>query len=241
MFQTIVIGIDGRPQDEEAFALAKQLAGPGATLTATSVAVVREGVRGPWTSDGAAKMQGEAQEIVDRFVARHPGLDQIATSAPTAGQGLHNVAAGARADLIVVASSRRALPGRVWFGDAVRGVVEHAPCPVAVAAKDHVPAATLSTIAVADDGSLEADAATHLAQQLALRDGAAVRTVPLTSAAVITGVNTPALVEAEAESDLLVLGMRQHLSWDSAPGTEVAYALLRASVAPLLVVPTSGG
>lgn len=175
MLQTIIIGIDGRPQDAEALALARRLGDAGAELLVASVAVGEPAVlRAATSSDAVAT----AERVVDRAVDASPGAERVVTAAASVGEGLADLARGARADLIVVASSRRGLLGRTFAGDSVADVLRHAPCPVAVppvgfTAND----GPVAQVVVGYDGSAEADAAVELAAELTLRDGGRIGAV----------------------------------------------------------------
>lgn len=203
MFETIVVGIDGRPHDQEAAALAQQLADPGARLVAVSIAGLGDGPLQAGTPEVAAAELIEAQAIVDRFVACTPGFEGFATAAPSPGEGLEHVAAGKDADLIVVASSRRSLPGRVFVGPAIWDVLRHARCPVAVAAVGHRAGHTLHQIVVGYDGSSASEAAVREAKRLAGRDGAFLSAVevfdPVVAVTPAAGIFTGDMVPQQYE------------------------------------------
>ena len=78
------------------------------------------------------------------------------------------------ADLVVVGSGRRAAAGRLLPTRTARQLVEHAPCPVAIAPHGYQGSGAFLHIGVAYDGTPEADRALELAYALAARDGAAV-------------------------------------------------------------------
>lgn len=184
MYQTIIIGIDGRSQDAEVLALAQQLAEPGAELIAVSVAVTeRSRLHAPGRASDEARLDA-AEEVVDAFTEPRVRLEGVVASAPSVGEGLRDIAVGARADLIVVASSRRGLAGRIFAGDAVRDVLRHAPCPVAVSTVGHASVGPLERITVGYDGSQESDAALGEAVRLGQRDGASVSLVEIVEPAV---------------------------------------------------------
>lgn len=172
MLQTIIIGIDGRPQDAEALALARRLGSDDAELIVASVATDGSSDR---RDDRFVGGERTAERVVDRAVDDDPRTERAVVNADSVGQGLAQLARGARADLIVVASSRRGLLGRAFAGDTVSDVLRHAPCPVAVAPVGFdAPAGSLTQIVIGYDGSAEADAAAELAAGLAARDDARV-------------------------------------------------------------------
>ena len=175
MLQTIIIGIDGRPQDAEALALARRLADPGAELIVASVAVRDLAVR---RVTGGSHPWRTAERVVDRQVDDASETERAVVDADSVGQGLAQLARGARADLIVLASSRRGLVGRAFAGDSVNDVLRHAPCPVAVAPVGfEADDGKMAQIVIGYDGSPEADAAAELAAQLGARDEARVGAV----------------------------------------------------------------
>ncbi|MBO9533621.1 MAG: universal stress protein [Solirubrobacteraceae bacterium] len=130
--RTIVVGVDGRAHDAEAIALAQHLAGPEAELLVASVGVSD---RTPHMLGGPVRARStrDAERAVDAVTEREVHLEGVAITADSIGDGLAQLARGAHADLIVVASSRRGRLGRVLGGDAVHDIVRHAPCRVAVA------------------------------------------------------------------------------------------------------------
>lgn len=265
MLQTIIIGIDGRPQDAEALALARRLGDPGAELI---VAIVTP-----------SEPDADAERVVDRAVDAAPGVERAVIAAPSVGPGLAQLARGARADLIVVASSRRGLLGRTFAGDSVADVLRHAPCPVAVAPVGFsAETGPIEHLVVGYDGSAEADAAAELASELALRDGGLVGAVQVVedyvAATAVGGIsagvdarlldqayaaaraNLDALAErfdfdgvittgraahelaaASADADVLCVGLHEHGVLDRLLVGSTAHALLREQHAPLVIVP----
>jgi nucleotide-binding universal stress UspA family protein len=175
MFSTIVVGLDGRPHDREALALARALADDGATIIAAGVAAVDETIRGGNGRRFDAELLEAIDAKVDRAIEPYDDLEGVVTTASSVGRGLRELALGARAELIVTGSSRRGTLGRIFAGDQVRDILRHAPCPVAVAPVgfQHT-GGPLTRIGVGHDGSAEADGALRLAIGLKARDGATV-------------------------------------------------------------------
>jgi nucleotide-binding universal stress UspA family protein len=175
MFSTIVVGIDGRPHDQEALALARALADDGASIIAAGVAVMDERLGRATSHDFDASLLAEVEAKVDRTIEAYDDLQGVATTAPSVGRGLRDLAIGSGATLIVSGSSRRGTLGRIFAGDHVRDVLRHAPCPVAVAPVGYRLAdGVLKRIGVGHDGSAEADAALRLALGLRARDGSVI-------------------------------------------------------------------
>ncbi|MBJ7470316.1 MAG: universal stress protein [Solirubrobacteraceae bacterium] len=202
MLQTIIIGIDGRPQDAEALALAHRLADPGAEIIATSVAVIEALMVRAATRTGVGDVEADAELVVEEFTEPRVRTEGIVTRARSVGRGLARVARGASADLIVVASSRRGALGRTFAGDSVRDVLRHAPCPVAVAPVGYAAEGPISTIVVGYDGSKESDLALHGAVAIAQRDSGRVNVVEVVEPFVaITALGGEGGREIDAEYD----------------------------------------
>ncbi len=182
MFQTIIIGIDGRPQDAEVLALARQLGEPDAEIIATNIAVIDAGLLRASGASTEPDLLDQAEAVVDTFTEPRVRVEGVVTSAESIGQGLREIARGANADLIVVASSRRGLAGRIFAGDAVRDVLRHAPCPVAVATVGHHAEGPLTRVTVGYDGTAEATVALRLAAELGRRDDATVDVIEVVDA-----------------------------------------------------------
>jgi nucleotide-binding universal stress UspA family protein len=102
---------------------------------------------------------------------------------------LTEVAAEDGSDLIVIGAGHRGALGRTFLGSVAHGLLHGAPAPVVTAPKGYAkrPRHAPDLIAVAYDGTPEAEAALGSAEALALRDGARMR---LLAAAVIPA--TPA-------------------------------------------------
>jgi nucleotide-binding universal stress UspA family protein len=209
MFQTIIVAIDGRAQDDDALALARRLADPGARFIAANVSEPGDGVFQAGTIELAAELLANGQAVVAEFVQRHPWCEGIATSAPTVGTGLQRIADGEQADLVVAASSRRARPGRVFAGATVWSVLRHSSCPVAVATAHRGGAHDFKQIVVGFDGSDEAKLAIELGGQIATRERATLSAVevvdPVIPVTAVAGASVPADLagdRARARADL---------------------------------------
>ncbi|MDO9352331.1 MAG: universal stress protein [Solirubrobacteraceae bacterium] len=184
MFQTIIVGIEGRrSQDDEALALATRLGEPGAEIIATNVAI------GHATVLGRSGALDEGEAIVDAFTEPRVRTEGSVVQAESVGRGLRDVALGARADLIVIASSRRGALGELFAGDAVRDVLHHAPCPVAVATVGSGESGALRRIVIGYDGSGESEAALVEAVRIARRDDADVSVVDVVEPMVQAAAN----------------------------------------------------
>lgn len=174
MFETVIVAVAGRPQDAEAWALASRLADAEADFIVAKIAVLDRTVLHAAGSDTESPEVVEAEAVVDAFTESRPHAEGVALAAPSIGRGLRELAIGTRADLIVIASSRRGTLGKIFAGDAVRDVLHHAPCPVAVAPVGYQATGPLKRLCVGYDGTREADAAFNHVAHLSRRDGATV-------------------------------------------------------------------
>jgi nucleotide-binding universal stress UspA family protein len=170
MFSNVIVGVDGREGGRDALALAKQLVSKDGKLAPAHV----------WFIDPTAPLwgpQAEQSSQRERALERLAAADRLdADSSPltiadrSVGEGLHELAVSHGADLTVIGGCRRGLIGRVVIGDDARSVLEHTPCPVAVAPAGYSASpAVLREIGVAYDGSSESQGALAVARKLAAR------------------------------------------------------------------------
>ena len=182
MFDSVLIGVDGRRGGRDAIALAKRLAAPNASFTLAHV-----DARGPvsWWSHHVGE-----ERVFDRSAAMlaaerdragiRAAIVCVADAAP--GRALHDLAEQRAADLIVIGSSRRAPRGRVMLGDDAVASLHGAPCAIAIAPGGSADrAARLVEIGVACDGSPEGELALATARELASRTGASIRALWMVS------------------------------------------------------------
>jgi nucleotide-binding universal stress UspA family protein len=180
MFETIVVGVDGREGGRDALALAAVLQ----RVFASEIVAVHAFPLDYYLGRGA---DGEYEQVVhDRAAA--VARDEVERAAVSArpfvvadgspGRALHRAATTHGADLIVVGSAHRGRVGRVLAGDVTAGTLHGAPCPVLVAPRGHGEhGGELSTIGVGFDGSPESRAALELAHRIAETVGARLRVI----------------------------------------------------------------
>ncbi len=97
-----------------------------------------------------------------------------------AAETLHEVAEADNAAAIVLGSSHRSSAGRALFGSVAEGVLQGAPCPVAVAPPDYgrrTGNSLAGRIAVGYDAGQEARGAVHAAADVAAATGATLQIV----------------------------------------------------------------
>lgn len=181
MYDNVLIGVKGDPDDHRAIALAHRLAGPGARLTLVHVSSVwaqqeseREALLGLPIRSPADLTSAFADQL-GLAGGRARLIRQYSTSV---GAGLQVLAARVNSDLLVLGSTRHRGLERVLKGDDVESVITGARCALAVA--DDGPTTGRqppATIGVAYDGTPEGTAAVHHAQALATSLGAQLRVV----------------------------------------------------------------
>jgi nucleotide-binding universal stress UspA family protein len=128
------------------------------------------GVRAPGENGDASSLAErlaapETRELVAVHVERHHGR-------PSPAHELFARAAGA--DLIVLGAGKAAAPGHTAPSRTALRVLEHAPCPVAIAPRQYREAGPFHHVGVAYDGSAEGKAALAAAYDIAARDRAAM-------------------------------------------------------------------
>jgi len=135
MFNTIVVGVDGREGGRDALALAGRLAMlNGGELIAVRVLpfdyyVSRAGSP-PYSSLAEQDANHELEQALEE-AGVSASIRVLGDTSPA--RALHRVAEESHADMIVVGSTHHSAVGRVFAGDDAAGTVHGSPCPVAVA------------------------------------------------------------------------------------------------------------
>ncbi len=205
MFERILVGVDGKEGGRDAIALAKQLVSQQGRVT---LAHIYPGEPFVWRGGNPAYWPMEEEEVVAMLDAARSeaGIeaDLRYRAAQPVGRRLHELAEDAKADLLVVGSSRRGLLGRVLLGDDVRGALDGAPCAVAIAPAGYVHAPhAIQRVGVGYDGSRQSTHALTTARSLAEELGAElsafqVVTIP---ARVYLGVGEPDAMSVDVLAD----------------------------------------
>jgi len=201
MPRTIVVGYDGTDHGDDALALGRLLAGmtgaelvvacayPDDPLGESAAAVeVAQGMR----ADAEAKLERAREWLGSGADAGAGAASLRAVAGPSPSHVLHELAEQSGALAIVVGATHHGKALRLLAGSTPDAVLNHAPCPVAVAPdgyRDAVHGAggargAVRQVAVAYDGSPEAHHALEVAAGLARRAGARLR--------VVTAVNSAA-------------------------------------------------
>jgi nucleotide-binding universal stress UspA family protein len=181
MFDNVVVGVDGRPGGDDAVALARQLAAPHARVT---LANIYGSTTWPPGSGGLflEEQRTEARAFLARERDRWPGAATVCAAASTVGRGLHELAAHRRADLLVVGSAHRGIPGKVLVGDDTRATFNGAPCAIAIAPHGYAgDAHPLQRIGVGYDDTAESRRALAAARDIAEQTGAGITAMRVVS------------------------------------------------------------
>ena len=171
MSTDIIVSYDGTPNDDDALALGKALAGGGATLALAYVRHSREfdPRREELAShDAHRRLESGANWLGNPDIPRH-----VVISAST-GEGLAQLAQSEGASLIVFGSDYRTPPGRAEPGTTAQYLLEGGSVAIAVAQaglRTDGDAAINSIAAASSDGD---DAAARTVQTLAQHLGADV-------------------------------------------------------------------
>jgi nucleotide-binding universal stress UspA family protein len=166
VFKNVLIGVDGRQGGRDAIALARLLAGPGATFTLAHAYGL---VMGKGAAEALPIERQQSHEMLERErdVAGLPAELVVRGQHPV-GRMLHEIAEERGVDLIVVGSTRHALLGRVLLGDDTRAALDGTPCATAVAPRGFALVAhQLVSLGVGYDGSPESEQALAVARKLA--------------------------------------------------------------------------
>jgi nucleotide-binding universal stress UspA family protein len=262
MFDRVVIGYDGSDGAEDALALGTTIAPIGSAIR------VVHAIHGPvMERSEAAERAGreEAEAPLDgarRRLRGRPGARFVVEIGPSVGRTLQRAAERWPADLIVLGSTRRAIPGRVDVGHVADRTLHEARCPVLLTPAGYrARVAPIERIGVGFPGTGESRAALLLAVRLGERVGAELDVIDAAIPpedveaveAAVAGVvgSSSAYVEAEAPEgdpvdilvershrlDLLVLGQRGLGALHRRVSRSVSHDVLRRAACPVLVTP----
>lgn len=241
MFKNVVVAVADAETAPDAVELAKRLGGADVHLTFGHVYF---GDEHPWRGsspeyDAVQRELGvEMLNEVRSNTGAEAGIEVV--GAPSVGNGLHQIAEAAAADLLVVGSSHRGLIGRVHIVDHTRDALNGAPCAIAIAPNgDARRSVHMSEIGVGYNGSDESKHALQFARALASEFGvkvSAFETVSLPTymfAGGMVPVDEPLDdIVAQARARIEALGVEGHAAYGR-PSEELA--LYSASLDLLIV------
>ena len=215
MTPTIVVGYDGSDHGDDALALGRLLAATAGAELVVACAYpddpLGESAAGRELSAG---LRGDAEEHLKRARAWLDGaggdaggavsLRAVAGASPS--HVLHDLAEQLGAEAIVVGATHHGRALRLLTGSTPEAVLNHSPCPVAVAPDGlrDAPAARareMRRVAVAYDGTPEAQHALAVAAAWARRAGAQLRLVTAVNSAA-AGIYPPPPLDVEAYEEL---------------------------------------
>jgi nucleotide-binding universal stress UspA family protein len=180
MFDTIIVGVDGREGGRDALALAGLLQRKFDSALVAVVAYPYD----PFPSRASSRAfdtivaRDATQAVHDEVRAAGVHARAIAVPDGSPARALHHVAESEHADLIVVGSDRQGPVGRVLAGDVTSGALYGAPCPVAVAPRGLASRnEVLRRVGVGYDGTPEAKQALELARAVSVASDAILELV----------------------------------------------------------------
>jgi nucleotide-binding universal stress UspA family protein len=177
VYRKIIVGWNGTEQARDALALATRLRAPEGTITAACVYLdpggmrARAGDRGIIDAAEETAAKARADTLQDWLFTR-------AVPGHSPAHGLHMLVEHEGAGLVVVGSSHRGEMGQVVAGSGGHRLLTGSPCPVAVAPNGfHERSDRIGLVAVAYDGSDEADTTLHEGASLAAGLGARLKLI----------------------------------------------------------------
>lgn len=176
MFETIIVGMDGRQGGRDALALARAVAAPDARIVCVSVALSDEHPNRGSNADYDREIVRDAETRLAAAIRSQPDVESEVVLAGSVARGLHRAADHHGASLIVVGSCLRGPFGRMYAGDDTSQTMREAPCAVAIAPPGYTErAARIRTIGIGWDGGDESIAALAVARRVAGDTGARVK------------------------------------------------------------------
>ncbi|MGN6373134.1 MAG: universal stress protein [Solirubrobacteraceae bacterium] len=183
MFNTVLVGVDGRPTGRDAIALASRLVDPAGKLTLAHVhsgpmhpayAVVPDLLRDEREASAKLLERERSDAEVD--------AELVSLTGASPGRSLHQQAEEQHADLLVVGSCSRSVLGRAMLGDDTRAALNGAPCAIAIAVLGYAEHPTpLAKIGVGYDSSPESMLALQTAREVAQLTRASVDALEVVS------------------------------------------------------------
>ncbi|HEX4805443.1 MAG TPA: universal stress protein [Conexibacter sp.] len=219
MSPAIVVGYDGTEHGDDALALGRLLAGlAGAELVVACAYPDDPLGESAAAHEAARELREDAERRVERAqawlggggaaggaVGAAAGVSLRALPGASPSQVLHDLAEELHAQAIVVGATHHGRALRLLAGSTPEEVLNHAPCPVAVAPDGfrdaHLSAGGVRQVAVAFDGSPESRHALEIAAAYARAAGARLRLVTAVNSAA-AGVYPPPPLDVAAYEEL---------------------------------------
>ncbi|HZV74779.1 MAG TPA: universal stress protein [Conexibacter sp.] len=270
MTRTIVVGYDGSDHGDDALALGRLLAGIAADAELVVACAYPDDPLGESAAalEMAQGMREDAERTLERARAWLAGAGGTGDAGGTGGAGpaaanggvslraiagaspshvLHGLAEQLGAAAIVIGATHHGRALRLLTGSTPEAVLNHAPCPVAVAPegfRDAHPSAPRQ-LGVAFDGSPEAQHTLAVAADFARSAGARLRVVTAVNSAA-AGVYPPPPLDVVAYEELSELARaeaRQRLDdaiASLAPDVQAEGAVLDGDTVTMLVADAAG-
>ena len=205
MYHRVLVGIDGSRAALDACRLANRLRASDGQLLALAVAetpyATWAGVTAPEWDAQLREQADEEREAVLRAFEEDPRVT-AQTATGRAGEQLLEEIGNFEADLVAVGARGLSRVAGILLGSVATLLIHDAPCSVLVARGKFRPKSFPRHVLVGIDGSEPAAEAAAVAHALGEATGARVELVREDRRPV------PALVEASADCDLLVVGSR---------------------------------
>ncbi len=170
----IVLGFDGSPESEDALRLAELLADVLGAELAVGCAYRHHPLlahlgSGSYQESAVRTRAESAAEAARKLLAGREGASVQVLAAHSAPRALHELAESERAQLLVVGSTHRAVPGSVMPGSTGQQLLHGSPCAVAIAPREYRlrEDRALARLGAAFDGSEESTDAVFTAAALA--------------------------------------------------------------------------
>jgi nucleotide-binding universal stress UspA family protein len=215
MSPRIIVSYDDTDNDRDALALGRLLAVGGAELSLAYVRHAREGERSREETE-----QRHAEELLAHGAEAigAPDVPRHVVVHASTGEGLQELAARQRADVIVFGSEYRTAPGAVAPGTSAQRLLNGGRTAVAIAPADmrSHPAVRIASVGFVGDG-----------------DGAAEETASALASALGARIGDP---DAE-RVDFLVIGSRAGAPPGRLELSAVAEYMIETSAAPVLALP----
>jgi len=226
IFERVICGVDATEESLDAARQAARLAAADGQLVLVAVAELEVAAQAGFAASMVAtELEEEAIGALDRATEAVAGIhptERRLLSGPVLAT-LQAAIADERATLLVLGTHGHRRGSGILLARASTTFLHEAPCSVLIARRTSDPEAFPASIAVGVDGSPEADAAARVADELAGRFGAAVRTIVAAGGkgieadairAARPGIELSerkpldALLEASGEADLVIVGNR---------------------------------
>ena len=218
MSADLIISYDGTPNDDDALALGKLLAGTGATLALAYIRHSRE-----FDPRREELAQHDAERRLEQGVAwlGDPGIPRHVVFSGSTGEGLEQLAEAEDASVIVFGSDYRTPPGRAEPGTSAQRLLEGGTVAIAVAA---------AGLRTQTDGGIGSIGVVSANGDTSARESAEVLSAKL--GATIVELGPPSI-------DLIVVGSQPNDSSRRITLSGVSRTMLNAARGSVLVLPSA--